>query len=183
MLRKSSELIPPLEQMDETVEYLRLRPGSGLYRLDVLNWDAGRAGPSLMVSILRILNSNWSSRLQKSLLAIAVGTSIAGCPRTDPGGRNSRTGLPPRVVNDESHEQLRVHSRASGTRLIRHSVRYVCCSPMFPSVLSLGSTNSAPSRPGLVLGFNDIMKRSDFSCPCFIGFDSSPSRCGPLDDF
>src|SRR5258708_36204423 len=49
--------------------------------------------------------------------SIAVGTSIAGCPRTDPGGRDSRTGLPPRVVNDEFHEQLRVHSRASGTRL------------------------------------------------------------------
>ena len=85
--------------------------------------------------------------------------------------------------NDESHEQLRVHSRAFGTRLIRRSVQYVCCSPMFPSVLSLGSTNSAPSRPGLFVGFNAIMKRSDFSCPCFIGFDSSPSRCGPLHDF
>src|SRR5258708_2851301 len=40
-----------------------------------------------------------------------------------------------------------------------------------------------PSRPGLFVGFNAIMKRSDFSCPCFIGFDSSPSRCGPLHDF
>src|SRR5258708_7939571 len=80
------------------------------------------------------------------------------------GKTTFRTGLPPRVVNDESHEQLRVHSRASGTRLIRRSVRYVCCSPMFPSVLSLGSTNSAPSRPGLFVGFNAIMKRSDFSC-------------------
>src|SRR5271166_6518429 len=33
------------------------------------------------------------------------------------GKTTFRTGLPPRVVNDESHEQLRVHSRASGTRL------------------------------------------------------------------
>jgi hypothetical protein len=41
---------------------------------------------------------------------------LLSTPRTDPGGRDSRTGLPPRVVNDESHEQLRVHSRASGTR-------------------------------------------------------------------
>src|SRR5256885_17053414 len=99
-------------------------------------------------------------------------------PRTDPGGRNSRTGLPPRVGNDESHEQLRVHSRASGTRLIRHSVRYVRCSPMFPSVLSLGSTDSAPSRPGLFIGFHATMKKADFSCPGFIGFDYSPSRFG-----
>src|SRR5260221_1027439 len=37
-------------------------------------------------------------------------------PRTDPGGRDSRTGLPPRVVNDESHEQLLVHVQAPGTR-------------------------------------------------------------------
>src|SRR5260370_20478797 len=93
------------------------------------------------------------------------------------GKTTFRTGLPPRVVNDESHEQLRVHSRASGTRLIRRSVRYVCCSPMFPSVLSLGSTNSAPSRPVLFVGFNAIMKSSDFSCPCFIAFYSSPPRC------
>jgi hypothetical protein len=56
-------------------------------------------------------------RLSTSQRSVAVGTSIAGCPRTDPGGRDSRTGLPPRVVNDESHEQLRVHIRASGTRL------------------------------------------------------------------
>lgn len=29
----------------------------------------------------------------------------------------------------------------------------MCCSPVFPSVLSLGSTASAPSRPGLFAGF------------------------------
>jgi len=46
---------------------------------------------------------------------------------------------------------------------------------MFPSVLSLGSTNSAPVAQVWFIGFNAIMKRSDFSCPCFIGFDSSPS--------
>src|SRR6266436_4842185 len=129
-----------------------------------------------------ILERHFFAPVPRRLLS-RWGHPLLDAPRTDPGGRNSRTGLPPRVVNDESHEQLRVHSRASGTRLIRHSVRYVCCSPMFPSVLSLGSTNSAPSRPGLFIGFNAIMKRSDFSCPCFIGFDSSPSRCGPLHDF
>src|SRR5260221_14659017 len=111
------------------------------------------------------------------------GHPLLDAPRTDPGGRDSRTGLPPRGVNDESHEQLRVHSRASGARLIRHSVRYVCCSPMFPSVLSLGSTNSAPSRPGFFVGFNAIMNRSAFSSPCSIGFDSSPSQCAPLHEF
>ena len=91
-----------------------------------------------------------------------------------------RTGLPPWVINDESHEAAsRTQSSLWGT-FIRRSVRHVCCSPMFPSVLPLGSTNSAPSRPGLFAGFIATMKRSDFSCPCVIGFDSSPSRCGPL---
>src|SRR5260221_1651177 len=56
------------------------------------------------------------------------------------------------------------------------------CSTMFPLVLFLGSTSSAPSRPGLFAGFLATTKRSDFSCPCFIGFDSSPSRCGPLEN-
>src|SRR5258708_13431668 len=36
---------------------------------------------------------------------IAVGMPIAEHPRTDPGERDSRTGLPPWVVNGESHEQ------------------------------------------------------------------------------
>src|SRR4051794_748104 len=31
----------------------------------------------------------------------------------------------------------------------------------------------------LFVGFTATMTRSDFSCPCIIGFGSSPSRCGP----
>ena len=31
----------------------------------------------------------------------------------------------------------------------------------------------------LFAGFTATMTRSDFSCPCIIGFGSSPSRCGP----
>ena len=34
--------------------------------------------------------------------------------------------------------------------------------------------------PGLVRGFIATMAESDFSCPCIIGFGSSPSRCGPV---
>src|SRR5204863_5735587 len=33
----------------------------------------------------------------------------------------------------------------------------------------------------LFVGFTATMTRSDFSCPCIIGFGSSPSRCGPSD--
>jgi hypothetical protein len=46
--------------------------------------------------------------------------------------------------------------------------------------LSLGSTDSAPGGPGLFASFVATSERSDFSCPCFIGLDSSSSRCGPL---
>jgi hypothetical protein len=53
-------------------------------------------------------------------------------------------------------------------------------SPEFPSVPSLRSTDSAPSRLGLFTGFNATMKESDFSCSCIIGYGSSPSQCGPL---
>src|SRR5258705_12135442 len=56
----------------------------------------------------------------------------------------------------------------------------MCCSPVFPSVLFLGSTDSAPDRPGLFASFIATIKRSDCSCSFVIGFDSSPSRCGPL---
>jgi hypothetical protein len=41
---------------------------------------------------------------------------LLGTPRTDPGERDSRTGLPPWVTNKEAHKQLLVHDRASGTR-------------------------------------------------------------------
>ena len=109
---------------------------------------------------------------------IAVGTSIAECPRTDPGGRDSRTGLPPRVVNDETHEQLRVHSR------LGHVYPAQCPARALLSHVPLGPLSwlhqLRPSCPGLFAGFSATMKRSDFSCPCFIGFDSSSSRCGPL---
>src|SRR5260221_6116929 len=66
-------------------------------------------------------------------------------PRTDPGGRDSRTGLPPRVVNDESHEQLLVHVQAPGTRF-PGSVSGTCVAlSCFPRSLPL-----APPTPPLV---------------------------------
>jgi hypothetical protein len=33
----------------------------------------------------------------------------------------------------------------------------------------------------LFTGFTATMTESDFSCPCIIGYGSSPSRCGPPD--
>src|ERR1700738_3823563 len=66
--------------------------------------------------------------------------------------------------------------------LSRLGVRHVCCSPVFPSVPSLGSADSAPGCPGLFADFFATVEGSDFSCLFFIGFDSSSSRCGPLEN-
>src|SRR5258707_3289971 len=71
--------------------------------------------------------------------------------------------------------------------LSRLGVRHVRCSPVFPSVPSLGSADSAPlpqrstsAISGLFAGLFATMEGSDFSCSFFIGFDSSSSRRGPL---
>src|SRR5260370_32631776 len=59
------------------------------------------------------------------------------------GKTTFRTGLPPRAVNDETHEQLRVHSRASETRL-SGAVSGTCVAlPCFP----LSSPLPPPTPP------------------------------------
>src|SRR5437764_68178 len=83
---------------------------------------------------------------------------------------------------------FRLRSSACDT-LSRHCVRRVLCWPAFPSVPALGSPGSAAcfSSAGraaggpsaLFAGFIATMAGSDFSCPCIIGYGSSPSRCGP----
>src|SRR3984893_13699680 len=83
---------------------------------------------------------------------------------------------------------FRKRSSACDT-LIRLCARHVLCWPAFPLVSALGSTGSAVagcagdgSRGGraiLCAGFAATMTESDFSCPCIIGYGSSPSRCGP----
>ena len=58
--------------------------------------------------------------------------------------------------------------------------RCVLCWPAFPLASALGSTGSAADRSALFVGFTATMAESDFLPPCFIGYGSSPSRCGPL---
>ena len=67
-------------------------------------------------------------------------------------------------------------------------VRHVLCWSVFPLAPALRSTGSAATAPAdasagsflaLFVGFTATMTRSDFSCPCIIGYGSSPSRCGP----
>src|SRR5882757_9411746 len=71
----------------------------------------------------------------------------------------------------------------------RSCARSVPCWPAFPLVPALLSTNSAAVGTALFAGFSRRMppasvrfasiSGSDFSCPCIIGFGSSPSRRGP----
>ncbi len=73
--------------------------------------------------------------------------------------------------------------------LVQLCVRHVLCWPAFPLVSALGSTGSAAvdstadrsaaASAVLFVGFTATMAGSDFSCPCIIGYGSSPSRCGP----
>ena len=56
-----------------------------------------------------------------------------------------------------------------GPRPSLHRLRCVC------SV----TDRSAAGRSALFAGFTATMAGSDFSCPCIIGYGSSPSRCGP----
>src|SRR5215469_14955590 len=83
---------------------------------------------------------------------------------------------------------FRMRSSACDT-LIRLCARHVLCWSAFPLVSALGSTGSAMAgsaadcstagRATLFAGFAATMTESDFSCPCIIGYGSSPSRCGP----
>ena len=83
---------------------------------------------------------------------------------------------------------FRMRSSACDT-LTRLCVRHVLCWSAFPLVPALGSTGSAALAPpqiapqqaasALFAGFTATMAGSDFSCPCIIGYGSSPSRCGP----
>ena len=72
-----------------------------------------------------------------------------------------------------------VDEPTSCVTLTRLGVRRVLSWRAFPSVPALRSTNSAADPSALFVGFPATMAGSDFSCPCIIGYGSSPSRCGP----
>src|SRR5271165_5468426 len=61
----------------------------------------------------------------------------------------------------------------------RSCARSVLCWPAFPLVPALRSTGSAAAGAALFAGFIATISGSDFSCPCIIGYGSSPSRRGP----
>src|SRR5712691_13175608 len=67
--------------------------------------------------------------------------------------------------------------------LVRLGVRGVLCWSAFPLVPALGSTGSAADRSALFAGFTATTVGSDFSPSCIIGYGSSPSRCGPVQQY
>jgi hypothetical protein len=73
----------------------------------------------------------------------------------------------------------RMRSSACDT-VSRYCARPVLCWLAFPSAPALGSTNSAAGCPALFVGFTATMARSDFSRSYIIGYGSSPSRRGPV---
>src|SRR6266403_5123820 len=90
----------------------------------------------------------------------------------------SRIRLLPRVMTANA---CRMRSSACDT-LMRLCVRHVLCWLAFPLVSALRSTGSAAAgsaadcsaagRATLFAGFTATMAKSDFSCPCVIGYDS-----------
>src|SRR5262249_7933066 len=96
----------------------------------------------------------------------------------------SRIRLLPRVI---TANVCRMRSSACDT-LMRLCVRHVLCWPAFPLVSALRSTGSvavgsaadcsAADRCTLFVGFTGTMAEAVFSCPCVMGYGSSPARCG-----
>jgi len=106
---------------------------------------------------------------------------LLGAPRTEPYVRLSRIRLPPRVCDGDARTVLR-HCRTRSSAcdtLARFCARCVLCRLAFPSAPALRSTRSIPGFPAPFAGFIATTAGSDFSCPCIVGFGSSPSRRGP----
>lgn len=108
-------------------------------------------------------------------------THRADCARV--GTRTRTQGNPPRRSRS-AHQPpraaaCRTRSSPCGT-LARFCARRVRCCPVFPLVPALGSTHSAAGFLTLFAGFLATMAGSHFSRPSIIGYNSSPSRCGPV---
>src|SRR4249919_4134522 len=94
-----------------------------------------------------------------------------------------------RAERDRGARQHVENGRDHCDTLIWPCVPHVLCWPAFLLVSALGSTGSAANSSAvdcsaaecsaLFVGFTATMAESDFSCPCIIGYGSSPSRCGP----
>jgi hypothetical protein len=117
-------------------------------------------------------NSDWTP-LSAGLSPAGMAASLAA---PDPYLQLSRIRLLPRVSDGGA---LSVSAPAPVTRL-SGSASGAC----FAGSHSPWSPPLAPPAPqriasALFVGFTATIAESDFSCPCIIGFGSSPSRCGP----
>jgi len=63
--------------------------------------------------------------------------------------------------------------------LARLGVRRMPIWTAFPLASPLPYTGSEAVRSDPFADFSGTMKEPDFSCPCIIGYGSSPSQCGP----
>jgi hypothetical protein len=93
--------------------------------------------------------------------AVAVGTALAGGPRTDPYVQHYRIRLPPRVNGGEAAEAASRTRDARNDTPIRLCVRGVALRRSFPLADPLPSTDSAGLRP-LFARFPGTMRSSDF---------------------
>src|SRR5262245_13297903 len=139
---------------------------------------AARRSDRLMAGKLSPLNFG----LLQQYLPLAVISRIRGREASylAPPAQIRTCGFPAYGSHLGSNRQsnCRMRSGACDT-LMRLCVRRVLCQTAFPLVPALRSTNSAADRSALFAGFPATMAGSDFSCPCIIGYGSSPSRCGP----
>src|SRR5215469_3598251 len=127
--------------------------------------------PSLPLDI----TTTWTGLLL--LAGPAPAGMAASLAAPEPYVRLSRIRLPPRMLT-AGLAAFRTRSGACDT-LARPCVRHVRHRFAFSLAPALRSTASAAGRPTLFGGFIATTE-SDFSCPCIIGFGSSPSRCGPV---
>ena len=111
----------------------------------------------------------------------AVGTPITGAPRRDPYAQLSRIRFPPRVstATPPVASQRLCHAYPV-PRPVRALLTRIPLG-LRPSLHRLRSGCSARllRTRTLFVGFTATMAERDFSCPCIIGYGSSPSRCGP----
>jgi len=97
---------------------------------------------------------------------IAVGMRIAAHPRTDPGGRDSRTGLPPRVLDGEANAGPRMKDTGWRQELCREFGHPVPCGAIPLASLynrtspDIGHIVPEGSKASAVCGYRVIRKVS-----------------------
>jgi hypothetical protein len=127
--------------------------------------------PSLPLGI----TTTWTGLLVLAGLAPAGMAASLAAP--EPYVQLSCIRLPPRMFDGWPRPSVRAPARG-------HAFPALCPARAESVRVLLGLRPSLHRlrcrSPALFGGFVATMAESDFSCPCIIGFGSSPSRCGPV---